>query len=559
MADLRHFHRSSIDGVGLREQLDQVRLAQQVRAAQAAWDAVTGTVVGPLPRQGSSQSSPERTERSTPRGPAGRDNMAEVDLSPAEAAAMDVVDLPNNRAPVLWDLIDLPGFQLLVVLVVVANMYVLALETDDANPTTRWLWPLLDGLFLMFYATEFTFRILQRGPSFLLVDGRSRMWIWFDLLLVLLGLADFIASCIQAATGRETTGVSMVWMLHMTLLLRIFRIFRMHRKLQQCVEQLGSMYRIFAWILAIIFMSCFVLAVILTQVIGEPSLFGDNEMPIPEAVQELFSSTAIALFTLFKLITLDDWVNVANPLIEWNPLWSSFVYAFIVIMPWTMLSLLTAVASETMISATTNKRSAESIQERRGKRFVNFLIQEFKAADVDDNDCLNKEEFMTLMNKETVQSEMSLSGMTVDDLEKTWDTFDVDGSGELSVEELVHGFALLQEMLASKHVAGISYAMKRLNVDIEATLDEMEAHVGEQAGMQEQHLQRFLALEQRSRETCRAFEWKPNHKLRNARASLETMPGLAEETDKGAGLGVASFAAAAFKKSLSRSLSRNFA
>eukprot|EP00971_Amphidinium_carterae_P313211 6224872-Amphidinium_carterae.1 len=35
--------------------------------------------------------------------------MADVDMSPAEAAAMDVVDLPIHRAPVLWDLIDLPG------------------------------------------------------------------------------------------------------------------------------------------------------------------------------------------------------------------------------------------------------------------------------------------------------------------------------------------------------------------------------------------------------------------------------------------------------------------
>jgi len=555
MSDLRHFHRSSIDGMGIREQLDQVRLAQQVRAAQAAWDAVTGTVVNPVPRQGSSQSSPERTERSTPRGP--RDNMADVDLSPAEAAAMDVVDLPIHRAPVLWDLIDLPGSQLLVVAVVIANMYVLALETDDDARTTRWVWPILDGLFLLFYTLEFAFRVLQRGPAFLLLDGRSRIWIWFDLFLLVLGVADLAASFFQASTGRETTGVGILWLLHMSVLLRIFRIFRMHRKLQQCVEQLGGMYRIFAWILAIIFMTCFVLAVILTQVIGEPSLFGDREMPVPEDVQELFSNTNIALFTLFKLITLDDWVNVANPLIEWNQLWSIFVYAFIVIMPWTMLSLLTAVASETMISATNNQRATESIQERRGKRFVNFLIQEFKAADVDDNDCLNKEEFITLMNKETVQMEMSLSGMTVDDLEKTWDTFDVDGSGELSVEELVHGFALLQEMLASKHVAGISYAMKRLNVDIEVTLDEMEAHVGEHAGMQERNLQRILALEQRSRETCRAFEWKPNNKLRQARASVEQMPGLAEETDKG--LGVASFSAAALKKSLSRSFSRNFA
>jgi len=583
MADLRQYQRTSIENSELRETIEQVRLAQQVRAAQAAWDAVTGAASQPPSRPNSTDHPrPNSLDTEPPQGPERSEGgvspvqrvapaMAEVDLSGEEVAAMDVFDVGNTRSAVIYDLVDHPNFQLLSVTVICLNMYTLALETNAVG-SPPWWWIVSDSVFLLFYTVEIFFRLRQRGPVFLFMDGKTRAWQWFDMLLLGAGYLDLAASCISLTGIKEgpPSGVSLVWLLHMTTLLRILRIFRMHRKLHQCVEQLVSVFRLFALILAIIFMACFVLALILTQGIGQPYVFGGEDVLVPEQVQELFSSTTTAMFTLFRLTTLDDWRSVADPLISWHPLWACFFYIFIALVPWTMLSLLTAVASETMISATATKKTDSEQQHKRGKRFVAFLMEEFNEADIDSSGLLNKEEFMMLMDKETVKQEMNLNGMNPDELEKTWDTFDVDGSGELSVDEVVFGFAMLQERLASKHVAHISYAMKRLKLEIDGALTSMDEHINEQSLRQEKFLERIFAMEEHSRQLCRNFEWQPGgpgskgKQLRNSRATLEGLPNLVEEPERaqlgprgGSGSGGVAGVAGVLKQSLSRSFSRS--
>merc|ERR1712107_212647 len=75
----------------------------------------------------------------------------------------------------------------------------------------------------------------------------------------------------------------------------------------------------------------------------------------------------------------------------------------------------------------------------------------------------SQDEFGELMNSPDVQKVLHRHGFNAKDVVKVWNTFDVDDSGELSIEELVNGFALLQENLTAMHVTNVGYRLKRLN------------------------------------------------------------------------------------------------
>merc|ERR1712151_24187 len=129
-----------------------------------------------------------------------------------------------------------------------------------------------------------------------------------------------------------------------------------------------------------------------------------------------------------------------------NPWWRLFFVFFIAFASWTMLSVLTAVASTHMIEATSDRKESEiQEQELKHKLFIGFLQDAFVESDTDGNGYLDKEEFESLIAKPEVHRHMRELGvhLTPDELNKAWSMLDMDGSGELNIEEFVTGLSYL--------------------------------------------------------------------------------------------------------------------
>jgi len=257
-------------------------------------------------------------------------------------------------------------------------------------------------------------------------------------------------------------------------LLRLYRIVRMHPRFYDFVRLLMTMLSTFVWILSIIFLFAFVQSIVLTRILGH-GLLVHEDPKISGQIQALFHDIPTSLFTLFQLVTVDDWSRIATPVIELDIGWRLFFIAFITFMSWTMLSLLTAVASETMLTDSKGKKNEEVIlAEVQRQGFTTFICGEFIRADVDSNGLLDKDEFIGLMSQPSMIVEMQAQGvdLKVRDLSQTWDTFDVDDSGELTIDELVDGFSYLMEDLGTKHVATVQYALKRFQRKMEVKSDD---------------------------------------------------------------------------------------
>merc|ERR1712203_105984 len=102
--------------------------------------------------------------------------------------------------------------------------------------------------------------------------------------------------------------------------------------------------------------------------------------------------------------------------------------------------------------------------------------EQFLQADSDQSGTLDKDEFTRLMTTPLMKSQMDLYGFVLDekDLGRIWDTFDIDESENITIEELVAGFSYLQEGLATKHIANVNYSLKRVDAMMGTALQGFE-------------------------------------------------------------------------------------
>jgi len=399
--------------------------------------------------------------------------------------------------------VDGEFFQQVVCVLLLANTWALIRETD----TVMWpYWHLVNALFLVCYILEFALRALHGGV--LLFRGQMRYWAAYDLLTLVLGVMDFAASCLAASpglqlgldggvdivavaydyvdpagkrqphpTGQQSVGLALRCLM-LTRLLRVVRIVRMHKPLYNCMQLLMGMVHTFAWILSIVFTLIFVLAIALTALVGCGVLARAGEQEESEENHILFEDIPAALFTLFQLTTADDWSRISTPMVAVNPTSSRlFFVSYITFMSWTLLSLLTAVASEQLISASSTKKVQEAEEkEIRRHSFTHFLCAEFMRADTDGNKKLDRDEFTALMNQESMKQQMKAHGILLqeNDIKRAWESFDIDESGELTIDELVAGFSYMQENLAMKHVANVCYSLKHFGAQMDSGVGSLE-------------------------------------------------------------------------------------
>lgn len=367
------------------------------------------------------------------------------------------------------------GFQLFIALAVCLNLIELALMAD--YPERQDLWSILDNLFLGILLTDLLLRLLHKGSL--------KSWAIFDFLVVVLGILDlwmlpFIVWIVTVMGGTRGGITIVIRTLRLLRLLRLMRVLRIAPTVMQFVKGLVQMLWTLTSTLVVVFLFLGSCAILLTHILGREANSlndkQDHEAALRANVREKFASVERSIFSLFQVMTTDDWGDIAFPVIEMNKGWRYFFMAFIVFGAWVMISILTAVASDSMIEATSNRQEIEMQQQRhKYKKFIDFLQFAFKDGDTDGNGLLDREEFMTLIEKDVVCDRMQQLGVQLakDEFLKAWELLDADGSGELNIDEFVSGLSLLQESLTTKHIANVDYRLRGNAMRVESEIDSL--------------------------------------------------------------------------------------
>jgi voltage-gated sodium channel len=210
-------------------------------------------------------------------------------------------------------------FETFVVLVIVVSALVIGASTYDVQPRVLTLFSVLDVAVTLFFLAEITVRMLAEGS---LRRFFSQGWNVFDFIIV-------VASLIPVEESQ------------MALLGRLLRIFRVLR-LVSIVPELRVLLNAFVsavprmgYVSLLMFIIFYIYAAV-----GSILFHQINET--------LWGNISIAMLTLFRVATFEDWTDVMYETMAVYPLSWAYYLSFIFIIAFIFLNMMIGIVLETL-------------------------------------------------------------------------------------------------------------------------------------------------------------------------------------------------------------------
>lgn len=226
--------------------------------------------------------------------------------------------------------VDAPAFQRTVIAIIALNAIALGLETmPELGGRYPTFFVVVDRTIIGLFIVELLLRISAYGRVFF-----RDPWHWFDLIVV--GLALVPAS--------ESMSI-----LRLFRFLRVLRLISVVPGMRRVVTALFTAIPGLASILVLLLLSLYMAAVI-------------GERLFHEVAPQHFGSLGRSLFTMFTVLTVENWPSVADDVMAKEPLAWIFFAIFIVITAFFVLNLLIGVIVSAMESEVNNARWEEDQQ-----------------------------------------------------------------------------------------------------------------------------------------------------------------------------------------------------
>ena len=252
----------------------------------------------------------------------------------------------NNQHPTIWrsiwngiqtfqhfcgTVVNHSKVQLFIIVLIAINAIMLGVATFNfviENPEIENGFEIFDQVCLVIFTIELAFHFGHLGFK-LFLDG----WLVFDFLIILTS-----------------------WALPSLQIVRAFRIFRALRLITRIKMMKNLVVAVFSVIprmsaigllLLLIF---YIFAVMMTQMFGDLYLEGKTE-------QDYFGTLGMSLFTLFQIMTLDDWAGISKQVIDdyfWA--WVPFLI-FVVVSGFVVVNLIIAVICDAVATLDDNAKS----------------------------------------------------------------------------------------------------------------------------------------------------------------------------------------------------------
>ncbi|MDQ4031904.1 MAG: ion transporter [Actinomycetota bacterium] len=230
-------------------------------------------------------------------------------------------------------LVDGDRFQRFIVAVIVLNAVTLGVETSDRMVAEYgWLLHAVDRIALVIFVVELTLRLAAHGWHFF-----RDPWSVFDFVIVAIALIP-------------TSGAFSV--LRALRILRVLRLVALVPSMRGVVTALLSAVPGMASIAALLGLLVYVAAVMATQLFGE-------------GVPDRFGDLGSSLFTLFQVMTTDDWANVAREAMAVLPLAWIFFVVYLLVSTFAVLNLFIAVVVRAMEEQVATEVKADVAEHQR--------------------------------------------------------------------------------------------------------------------------------------------------------------------------------------------------
>jgi len=324
------------------------------------------------------------------------------------------------------------------------------------------------GVFLI----ELIIRILAKELQF--ICGHGVKWNVLDSILVVSTWMDIL---ISFGTGSSQTLASfrVIRVLRVMRSLRIIRVLHIFRELRiVLLSLLGCIVPLF-WALVCLFVLAFVFVMFFIQGIGE-FVSGElgGSMWVTEYVLDEWSDFGTSLLSCMKMITGGkEWAQYYELMHHISSLHSFVLIVYVLLMTFGALNVVTGTFVE---HATTKARQdfevAKFEASVKGSRVSRRLIKLFRRLDQNDSGTITLAQWKELAALEDVQACFTMLDIDISKTEEVFKLLDIDGSGELDMEEFINGCTNVQGVATHVDVECLAHFIKSLNI---RTIKEMSA------------------------------------------------------------------------------------
>jgi len=399
----------------------------------------------------------------------------------------------------VWTDVDSTEFQLVSGFFICLNAVVMGVQTD--RPDLVFVWLFFDHLFVFFFTCELVARVKKRGCAYFSFKGEDAMWNYLDLFLVGFGLVDlfvvpfFLGEELDEVGEEKEAGIPKsreVHSMHMLRLIRLARLFRLLRLLRVVRLFRMNFFRgllhfatsflkasqtlVGGMIIVSLFM--YVMAIFITNLVKNGPVSDDATH---QKGQELFGTIADTMTSLFVVMTLDGWSEVARVAADSSGMWFMwpFFVGWIFMSTFVLASLMSGVLSEQMSQADAQK------SKQKLERHLNRLDNVMKDMRVILNSATLKhtdgqisedelEDVISKLGSEPLgQVLLNEFGIDADTLRCLFDVSDFDNTRSVEVEDLLAGVErLVQDKPNARELLVIQFEVKRVHALLQDMLPQ---------------------------------------------------------------------------------------
>jgi len=299
----------------------------------------------------------------------------------------------------------------------------------------------LDLAFTAFYVLELICCLADQGIRRYLCN--DDWWNWFDLFITVLCVVDL-------ATVTITAGTSMTRLLRLFRILRVVRGLRFLNELDYVLVQIARATCKLALLVSMMLLISSMIATNLLWDCDDPTIAG------------MFENLGKSLWTMFKIMTLDQWIEMVDVVVEVKP---EMIWFFILFIFSTGISLMSLAPAMFIDISLKQNEHEDFVQQERARSKLRkdkqkLLLTLFHLTDEDNNGRISVDELKSVITNDCVLQELQNRGISqAKDLEEVrlglFDVFEENmyrsaenQQEEISMEEFTDGILRMHEDLS---------------------------------------------------------------------------------------------------------------
>eukprot|EP00927_Polykrikos_kofoidii_P055287 TRINITY_DN49563_c0_g1_i1.p1 TRINITY_DN49563_c0_g1~~TRINITY_DN49563_c0_g1_i1.p1 ORF type:complete len:517 (-),score=76.97 TRINITY_DN49563_c0_g1_i1:51-1520(-) len=351
--------------------------------------------------------------------------------------------------------------------ITILNLFLVGLETDLGCMTClERNWLIVDFIFTVLLISDVAVRMVIETPARFFL-GRRRTWRTLRILNILDSMIVFsrLLGALFAAGGYPTAlkSVSACRIIFIFVPLRKLAPSQYLHELQLIANSLGDVCRALLCVSSSMALVIGVLAIALTKSIGREDDEVFDYSQSRWTLHDYWGTVPNSMFTLFQVVTFDDWSSRAvRPVVNRYPLLVIVFAVFLCITVLCMLGIMTGIVVGSMLRRSTKKKEQSEKEHRElNLQVIESMRDIFQQADTDGNGLVDTEELKVMLTDSRVHDRLMFLGINTRDIARLHFMLDDRKTGEAGIDRLFRCCARLLGPCSSADVYHFSMDLRR--------------------------------------------------------------------------------------------------